>query len=184
MKFLPTIGLLVLASMSVALSVSDEVQQYLTEGQTAYIRGDLAKAKSAFEMVYQMDSRNQVAIAYLRRIKIAEQGQPKGSDQEKLLSGLIVPQIQFHDATLVSALDYLKKAAEKSSGGKLGVNFVVQLPADQVNAQTVTLNLSNVPFTEALRYLGGLANFTPVYEKYAITLKPKAPTAETTAAPQ
>jgi hypothetical protein len=174
---------LALASAAFA-APQPEIQQYLTEGQTAFIRGDIAKAKAAFEMVYQMDPRNPVAIGYLRRIKIAEENQPKGNDQEKALAGLLIPQIQFREATLVSALDYLKKSVEKASGGKQAVNFVVQLPAEQMNTQTVTLNLSNVPFTEALRYLGGLANFTAKYEKYAITLKPEAAVPPTTAAPQ
>jgi hypothetical protein len=176
--------LCVVLATSAALAASLDIPQLLTEGQTAYIRGDLAKAREAFGLVYQMDSRNQVAIAYLRKIKIAQENAPKGNDQEKQLAALIIPQIQFRDATLVSALDYLKKAVEKASDGKQAVNFVVQLPAEQVNTQTVTLSLTNVPFTEALRYVGGLSSFTPVYEKYAITLKPKAPEATATTAPQ
>lgn len=171
MKSLPILACLFTFSLS-ALAAPGELQELLTEGQTAYIRGDLAKAKAAFEMVYRIDSRNQVAIGYLRRIKVDEQNKPKGNDQEKQLAALIIPQIQFKDATLGSALDYLKKAVEKQSGGQQAVNFVVQLPAEQVASQTVTLNLTNIPFTEALRYLGGLANFAPVYEKYAISLTP------------
>jgi hypothetical protein len=51
----------------------------------------------------------------------------------------------------------------------------------------VTLSLSNVPFTEGLRYLASVANLDVVYDKYAVLLKPKAgyvapttPTATTT----
>jgi len=105
---------------------------------------------------------------------VDELNKPKGNDQEKQLAALIIPQISFKDATLGSALDYLKKSVEKASGGKQAVNFVIQLPAEQVNTQTVTLNLSNIPFTEAVRYLGDLANATIVYDKYAIMVKPKA----------
>lgn len=173
MKSLPILACLFTFSLS-ALAAALDTQELLTEGQLAYQKGDLARAKAAFEMVYKMDSRNQVAIGYLRRIKVDEQNKPKGNDQQAQLAALIIPQIQFKDATLGSALDYLKKAVEKQSGGKQAVNFVVQLPAEQVATQTVTLNLNNIPFTEALRYLGGLANFTAEYEKYAISLKPKA----------
>ncbi len=166
--------LAVLCLASVALAASLDVQDLLTEGQLAYQKGDLAKAKAAFELVYKMDSRNTVAIGYLRRIKVDEASKPKGNDQEKQLAGVIIPQIQFKDATLGSALDYLKKAVDKQSGGRQAVNFVVQLPAEQVNTQTVTLNLTNIPFTEAVRYLADLANATIVYDKYAIMVKPKA----------
>jgi hypothetical protein len=137
------------------------------------MRGDLEKAKAAFEMVYQIDSRNQVAIGFLRRIKVDEQNKPKGNDQEKQLAGLIIPQIQFRDATVGSAFDFLKKAVDKQSGGKQAVNFVLQLPAEQVNTQTVTLNLTNVPFTEAVRYLADLAGASVAYDKYAIKVTPK-----------
>ena len=162
-----------LASASAGFAAA-ELQDLLTEAQTAYMRGDLPKAKAAFEVIYKIDPRNQVAIGYLKRIKVDEATKPKGNDQEKQLSGLIIPQISFKDATLGSALDYLKKSAEKASGGKQAVNFVVQLPAEQVNTQTVTLNLTNIPFTEAVRYLGDIANATIVYDKYAIMVKPKA----------
>jgi len=173
----------VLLTATVALAASLDVQDLLTEGQLAYQRGDLAKAKSAFEMVYKMDSRNQVAIGYLRRIKVDEGSQPKGNDQEKQLAALIIPQIQFREATLGAALDYFKKAVEKQSGGKQAINFVVKLPAEQVNTQSVTLNLANVPVTEALRYMGELVNATFVYEKYAILVKPKTADAATAPAP-
>src|SRR5262249_26046572 len=84
-------------------------------------------------------------------------------------------------ATLGSALDYLKKAVNRQSGGKIAINFVVQLPAEQQNSQQVTLNLSQVPFTEALKYLGTVANLDFVFDKYAIVVKPKAETVPATA---
>ena len=172
----------VLLTATVALAASLDVQDLLTEGQLAMQRGDLAKAKAAFELVYKMDSRNTTAIGYLRQIKVAEANRPKGNDQEKQLAGLIIPKIQFQEATLDAALGYLKKAVEKESGGKLAVNFVVQLPAE-AKSQSVTLNLTNVPVTEALRYLGELVNATFVYEKYAIMLKPKTAAGATATAP-
>ena len=156
------------------LAAPAEVQQMLTEAQTAYMRGDLATAKSGFEMVYKIDPRNQVAIGYLLRIKAAEANKPKGNDQEKQLAALIVPKVELKEATLGAALDFLKKTVEKQSEGKLAVNFVVQLPDEQVKSQPVTLSLSNVPFTEVLRYLGGVAGLNFVYDKYAIIVKPMA----------
>jgi hypothetical protein len=82
--------------------------------------------------------------------------------------------VELKEATLGSALDFLKKTVDRQSEGKLAVNFVVQLPDDQVTTQPVTLSLSNVPFTEVLRYLGGVAGLNFVYDKYAIIVKPLA----------
>ena len=182
MKSLQIVACSVLLSAvsAVHAAAPPELQELLTEGQTAYMRGDLDKAKAAFEMVYRIDSRNTVAIGYLKRIKIDEETKPKGNDIEKQLSSLVVPQIQFKEATLGSALDYLKKTVDRLTNGKRAVNFVVQLSAEQVSTQTVTLNLTNVPFTEALRYLGTVADLNFTYDKYAIIVMPKtAPTAST-----
>lgn len=142
---------LALATAVHAAAPSPELQDLLTKGQTAYMKGDIETAKAAFEMVYQMDSRNTTAIGFLQRIKIDEKNKPKFVPMERQLASVVIPQIQFREATLGAALDYLKKAAERQTDGKVGVNFVVKLPPEQLNSQQVTLNLSNVPFTEALK---------------------------------
>jgi len=157
-----------------------ELAEYIAQGKAAYVRGDIEGAKAAFQMAYQIDSRNQVAIGYLRRIKMDQQTKPKSEPIEKQLATVIIPQIQFHDATLGSALEYLKNAVKRETNGRQAVNFVVQLPVEQMNTKTVTLNLTNVPFTEALRYLGTVASLNFQFDKYAILVKP---TAEFTPAP-
>ena len=161
-----------------------ELQQLLTEGQAAYQKGDLATAKMDFDWVIRMDPHNKAAIGYLRMIAAQEGQRSKGGGaQEKALSGLMIPKLEFKDATLGSALDYMKKAAEKISEGKVAVSFVVQLPQEQVNTQTITLSLANVPYTEALRYIGDLASLKFTYEKYAIRVEPRTGGAAAAAAP-
>lgn len=155
-------------------AASPEVQALLQEGLTAFQKGDLDKAKSAFEMAYTMDSRNVTAISYLRRIQAAEKTRPPKVDRERMLSGVIIPEVKFKDATLSSALDYVKRTVATQSGGKQSVSFVVQMPAEQVNSITVTLNLQGVPASEVIRYLADLANATVAYEQFAVVLKPKA----------
>ena len=163
--------------LAAASAFSDDAGQLLSEAQAAYLRGDMESAKRNFEIVNRLDPRNKTAIGYLRMIKAqeAKKGGSGGSDQEKQLQALIVPQVQFRDATLGSALEYLRQQATKISGGKTSVNFVVQLPDEMVKSQAVTLSLTNVPFSEVLRYLGDLAGISFTYEKYAIAVRPKEP---------
>jgi len=149
-----------------------ELQQFLTEGQTAFMKGDLTTAKTDFDWVLKLDPHNRTAIGYMHMIEAQEAQKSKGIELEKQLAALIVPKLEFKDATLGSALDYMKKAADKLSGGKVAVSFVVQLPAEQANTQTVTLSLANIPYTEALRYIGGLAGLSFTYEKYAVVVRP------------
>lgn len=179
-KIVLVLGLPALLSAAV---FAESAAELLSEAQAAYLRGDMETAKRNFELVYRMDPRNATAIGYLRRIKMQEAKMGAGPKQEKVLAALIIPQVQFKEATLGAALEYLKQAAAKASDGKTAVNFVVA-PEIPVDTTIVTLSLANVPFTEVLRYVGNLANVTFSYDQYAISVKPKsAAAAATTTAP-
>ena len=159
---------------------SPEITQLLNDGKTAYQKGDYEAAKSAFEMVYSMDSRNITAINFLKLLKAQKPVSLKSLPIERQVAGIVIPQVQFRDAPLSSAVDYLKRAVARESGGKVAVNFVVQLPTEQTLTQTVTLSLSQVPFTEAVKYLASVSNLDVEYQKFAIVLKPKDGTAAVT----
>jgi hypothetical protein len=183
MKSLPTLTIrlpVVLAVLTLDAG-AESTQELLSEAQTAYLRGDMETAKRNFELVNKLDPRNTTAIAYLRTMKAREVKAGAGAVQEKQLSAIVLPKIEFREATLGSALDFLKQQVNKQSEGKTMVNFVLQLPEEQVKKQTVTLSLANVPFTEVLRYLGTLSGTTFTFEKYAITVRPAAGTAPATA---
>jgi hypothetical protein len=160
---------------------SPEVTDYINQGKAAYTKGDFQAAKEAFEMAYQLDSRNTVAIGYLKALKRDEATRPKSVPMERQLAGVMIPKIQFQDATLGSAVDYLKSTVKRQTNNQMSVNIVVQLPAEEMATKTVTLNLSNVPFTEALKYLASVANLDVSFDKYAIVMKPNAQYTKATA---
>ena len=175
-----------LASIALTVGASAEsLQEFLTAGQTAYMKGDLETAKKSFQTAYKLDPKNQVAIGFLKKIAVDEKNKPQVATLQKQLEKLIIPRVEFREATLGSALDFLKQAASKNSDGKVAVSFVVQLPEEQAKTQTVTLALANIPYSEVLRYLGEVAKVDFTYDKYAIVVKPRsgAATAETTPAP-
>lgn len=178
---------LTLAGITVHAALPPEIQQQVTqliiEGRAAYQKGDIQGAKTAFQEVYDLDSRNTVAIGYLRRIQVDEKTKPTSIPMERQLSSIVIPQIQFREASLGSALDYLKKAVDKQTGGRIAVNFVVQVPAEQLNTQQISLNLSNVPFVDALKYFGTVASLDFVFDKYAIIVKPKIDATPATTTP-
>ncbi len=73
----------------------------------------------------------------------------------------------------------------KISNGKSTVNFVLQVPDQTLQSQTVTLQLSNVPFPVALKYLCDLAELQAEYQQYAIKVTPRgAGAAKPVAAPE
>ena len=146
-------------------------QEALTEAQRDYLKGDLDAAKERFGYVLQLDPTNLTAQNYLRMIETAEKSSGKNNPLEKALNALVISHVELKEATFDTALQYLKQTAEKVGDGKTKVNFVVQVPADVVARTKVTLNLSDVPFTEVLHYLSELTGFKFKIEKYAITVK-------------
>jgi hypothetical protein len=185
--------MLAMASV-VSTSLATDVSDLMTEAQRAYLRNDLAGAKEKFELVRKVDPNNRTAISYLRRI-IAEEMQqnagkaPRNATQEALTK-MILDKVEFREASLAEALEFLKKKGTLQGEGKVAINFVLQLDEVTQNAK-ITISLQKVPFSEVLRYVGDLAGVTFVYEPYAIVVKPRsgaqpAPTAtaETPGAPK
>lgn len=156
---------------SLAFGADATTQQTFTEAQRAYLAGDLPTAKEKLRMVLAMEPNHQSARAYLRMIAAQEAKAGVGGELDQQLKTLVLPKVELREATFGAALEYLKQLAKKQTDGKVDPSFVVQLPEYFVKTKTVTLNLSNIPFTEALRYLGELAQVKFSIEKHAVVVK-------------
>jgi len=174
---LPLIGGFALLAIAAA-SFAESTQELLTQAQVAYQRGEIEKAKKLFTAANQATPGNPTAVGFLRKIAAEEKNKTGTASLQKQMETLMIPKVDFKEATLGSVLDFLKQTVAKTSDGKAGVNFVVQLPEDQVKTKIVTLSLTNVPMSEVLRYLGGLADIDFSYDKYAILVKPHVATAQ------
>jgi len=148
-------------------------QQLSNEAQRAYLSGDVDTAKQKFKMLLEIDPSNTLARNYLRMIDASE-NKDGGGQMEKQLKNLVLPKVEFREATFGSALEYMRKLAAKQSDGKVNVSFVVQLPPDFEETRKVTLNVGPIPFSEALRYLCDLAGVDFKVEKFAIIIRKKA----------
>jgi len=163
---------LLIGLVASSLPVAAQQSSMLSQAQRAYMAGDVATAKPLFEKVLASDPQNVAARNFLKAIAETEAQAGPGAKLEKQLQTLILPNVEFKEATLDSVLDALRKQASKASGGKIEPNFVVQ-PGVNVSSP-VTLRLSNIPFLEVLRYVAQLVQADIVVDRYAITLKPKA----------
>ena len=142
------------------------VPELMGQAQKAYIARDYDTAAELFNQVIELDPHNTLAIQYLRKIHLAQAGMP--SVAKDPIKEVVIPQIGFKDATFSSALDFFKAAAAKQG---VTVSFVAQLPEPQMERK-VTLNLSQIPFLDALRYLCELDNAVFKQEPYAIVITP------------
>lgn len=99
----------------------------------------------------------------------------KQQKMEERLRKIIVPEVNFEDADVVSVVKYLSELSAKLSGDGQKVNIVVaQSPEDKKNKTLVTLALTNIPLYDVLNYMAMLTGMTMRVDEYAVILK-KAP---------
>ncbi len=77
---------------------------------------------------------------------------------DRQLRSLVLRRVECRDANLSGTLEYLKQKAAKQSGGTIDAVYRLDVPEEVALSPAVTLSLTNVPFLEALRYVGELAD--------------------------
>ena len=112
------------------------------------------------------------------------------------LNGIIIPSVDFRDATVRQAVGFLQQRSRdldttEDDPERRGINIVLKLPPtsapapdslvveDAAVASTgysadsrITLNLSNVPLYEALRYVATLAGLKVKVDPFAVSVVP------------
>lgn len=71
-------------------------------------------------------------------------------------SKIIIPSVEFRDATLTECIDFIRIKARELDPEKKGVNILIKPGGDA--SVRITLSLKDVPLSEALRYCSALAN--------------------------
>jgi hypothetical protein len=167
------------------------VQAQFNEGVKLYNAGKYTDALLIFETVLEQKPDYVYARSYSAKCKtmIARGAGPK-NDLEGQIARIILPQIGFSDAPIGDVLDYLSNRATELSGGSVVVNFIFKGTPEQRQNILITLNVRNIPMTEAVRYVGQLANMRIKYEEHAIIIDPQlndaaadAPVADSTGTP-
>lgn len=110
------------------------------------------------------------------------------------LNRIIIPRVEFRDATVRQAVSFLQQRSRdldttESDAERRGVNIVLKLPTTTATPpvteidgesaaptfspdSSITLNLTNVPLYEALRYVATLAGLKVKVEPFAVSIVP------------
>ena len=134
--------------------------------------GDVADAKHKLQLALEIDKNFLPASALLSRI-ISDQrtnGANAPGVSVRTLEKTIVP-VEFKEPTLTSALEFLRQRADEMTGGKVKINFAVNLPPELANKR-VTLKLDRVPIMEVLKYIGEFTGVSFQVQPYAILVTP------------
>lgn len=131
------------------------------------------EAEAAAMDLLQRSPNNEHAIAYLRLIQSARVA------MEVPLQKLIVPKIEFREATLSDVLGFLHKVSGEISADKKPISFVFHAPPG-TTIPTVTLSLHQVPMLDVLRYVTATTGLAYKVEPHAVIIykpQPQAPPA-------
>jgi len=96
------------------------------------------------------------------------------------LDDIIIPRIEFHEATIREAVDFIKtRAAALDTTDKdpshRGVNIVLELdPNSPEENARITLSLNDVPLRAAIDYVAKAANLKLKVEPFAVAIVPQS----------
>jgi len=96
------------------------------------------------------------------------------------LDEIIIPKIDFRDATVREALDFIKQRAASldivdQDPARKGINIVLKLAPDAVEATSrITLSLTDVPLRAAIDYVARAANLKLKVEPYSVVIVPQS----------
>lgn len=96
------------------------------------------------------------------------------------LDEIIIPKIDFRDATVREALDFIKQRAAsldsvEQDPAKKGINIVLKLAPDAAESGSrITLSLTDVPLRAAIDYVARAANLKLKVEPYSVVVVPQS----------
>ncbi len=99
---------------------------------------------------------------------------PKSVAQMQKMDRIILPRVQFQEATIEEAIEFLRvksRDLDTSSPGGGGVNMILR-NGDAPSSAKISLDLKNVPLSEALRYVTELAQMKYKVESNAVLIVP------------
>ncbi len=103
-------------------------------------------------------------------------GRSPGAYLTEKMNKIIFPTVQFQGATIDEAIEYLRVKSRDldnftDSGGVKGVNIILRTGDAPSNA-SISLDLKDVPMSEALRYVTELAQMKYKVEAHAVLVVP------------
>ena len=150
-------------SLITVVSAADDINTLFQQGRTAYYAGNFELAHKLLDQVHTMNPRHFETNALLGQINA--QAKVEASLQ-KQYSAVVIPKFTVTDATLQESLEFLSMLSKKATGDKVQPNFIVKSP--DLNKSTITLALTNVPMTEAIRYLADMSKTKATWDKHAV----------------
>jgi hypothetical protein len=141
----------------------NEMQAVFEQGRALFFQGKFREAKPLLQQVAAADPRHVETRAMLARIQLQEK---QGPTLRERLATVRLGKVEFAEVTVAEALEGLKALAKEASGGKVAPNFLVR--GEGGMTQRITLNLKDIPLTDAIQYVAELSRTVCRYEANAV----------------
>lgn len=152
------------AFLAIAAPAAEDINTVFQQGRTAYYSGNIELARTLLNQVLLANPKHFETRALLAQINTHYK---KGDDSlQKQYSAVTIPKFQVSEVTLAESLEALGILTKNASNGKVTPNFIIK-NAD-LNKTPITLNLTNVPLTEAIRYLAEMTKAKATWDKHAV----------------
>jgi hypothetical protein len=163
-------------AMASGWAAEQDLAKLYEEGRAAYYRGDLNEAVEKLQVVREAMPDHGATRAMLANAltKIGAQG--GGNELEASYAKIVVPRVELVEISVAEALPLLGELGFRASGEKVRPNLLLR-PGAGGDAR-ISLTLSEVPLTEAIRYVAQMAGLEVKYEKFAVVIGPRAGAAE------
>ena len=86
------------------------------------------------------------------------------------LDSLVVPRLEMDAVDLGGAFKFLRKSSKELDPDGRGVNFII---SSEVVKKRFSINLSNIPILDAVRYICILTNVECVLQRGVVIIKPR-----------
>lgn len=93
------------------------------------------------------------------------------------IKSIVIPKLKFVDATVDEAIEFLRIRSSdldilETNPEEKGVNIVVKAKVDGPDTPRISLDLKNIPLSEALRYITDMAGLKYKVEQFAVQIVP------------
>ncbi len=151
---------LLLSGPAVAADGKEDLPAVYEAGRAAFNRGDLAKAKVAFQRVLKAKPDFDLARIYMAQIRVAEEKWAARPRSQKIAETAVVASTDMSETTLANALEVVRREVERAGSGPTAgpIQLVMDLPPARLE-QPVSLSARGLPmksFIEAVAYAGGV----------------------------
>lgn len=151
-----------------------QTREILAEGNTVFSKREIKTEVSVHPgdilIVSSLDQDEKPAPAKRLFLTVKARLLEDESAVRARLGKIIIPSLEFGDATLTDALAFLRVRSRELDPEKRGVNLV-HIPVEGVPEPRLTVSFTEIPLSEALKYVAALSGLEVEFGDAAVVLR-------------